>query len=456
MIYLYQIGRLEPNVLNRKSLKFLIDGKEFQNELSSFALKDFFKENAKHLPEAKPNASNVKSILIYPVSLPLNRSLIKNNIEADEFQKALKSIIENPVEYIKNPEEFFKIHPHTNKSDDFIVIHSIGEFEKYVFEGSFDDIVLEIFIDLVERYFKEGMKELYIDISSGLNIYVSALLEAIRHFSIFQNLGSWKEPLSVKLVFSEPIIGSSKSNFKIFKDYELKFKVFFSSPITYADVNDFELSRKIAKQDRKFKQTIQQMLEKFALSYSAIKNNTPLVLYSFKFDEEEEIKDLILQVVANLKDKFYLDWQKSPNLEKNEYLKLFLALSFYMGIIRILKENSVNYSDCVCLDKIKEKFSSIYQQFELNLNEQLLNHEISNLTRHDKETGETIIDKAKEEWQSLSEFIKGEGDFQPRNFIAHAGFERTVTEVKKIGNEIYLRYKNNSLEKIEDALMKAF
>ena len=444
MIYLYQIGRLDRYVIERKKINFLIDNNDFESELSSFALKNHFQ-------------NNVKCILLYPVSLPFNKELLKNININDEFIKRAQSIFENPADYFKNPKEFFKFHPHKNEVDDFIVIHSIGEFEKYVFEGSFDDIVLEIFIDLVERYFKEGMKELYIDISSGLNIYVSALIEAVRHFSIFQNIGSWKEPLSVKLVFSEPIIGSSKSNFKIFKDYELKFKVFFSSPITYAaDVKNFELSRKIEKQDRKFKQSIQQMLEKFALSYSAIKNNTPLVLYSFKFHEEQEIKDLILQVVANLKDKFYSDWQKSPNLEKNEYLKLFLALSFYMGIIRILKENSVNYSDFVCLDEIKEKFSSIYQQFELNLNEQILKHEISNLTRQDKKTGETIIDKAREEWQSLSEFIPGEGDFQQRNFIAHAGFERTVTEVKKIGNEIYLRYKNNSLEKIEDALMKAF
>ena len=336
------------------------------------------------------------------------------------------------------------------------MIHSIGEFEKQIFEGAFDDIVLEIFIDLVERFFKEGMKELYIDISSGLNIYVSALIEAVRHFSIFQNIGSWKEPLSVKLVFSEPIIGSSKSNFKIFKDYELKFKVFFSSPITMADLTNYKLSRKIAKQDRTLKNKIQEMLEKFALSYSAIKNNTTLVVYSFEFHEEQEIKNLILQVVANLKDKFYSDWQKSPNFEKNDYLKLFLSLSFYIGIIKILKENSVNYSDCVCLDEIKEKFSSIYQQFELNLNEQILKHEISNLTRQDKKTGETIIDKAKEEWQSLSEFIPGEGDFQPRNFIAHAGFERTVTEVKKINNKLYLRYKTDSLEEIKKALREAF
>ncbi|MDI1471304.1 CRISPR-associated CARF protein Csx1 [Thermodesulfovibrio sp. 1176] len=443
MIYLYQIGRLDRGVVNNEKVRFSIEKKFFESELSSFALKEHLGDKA-------------KCVLIYPVSLPFNKGLLIDTTETDEFKKRLKSANENPVEYFKNPKKFFKAHPHTKIANDFIVIHSIGEFEKQVFEGSFDDIVLEIFIDLVERYFKDGIKELYIDISSGLNIYISALLEAVRHFSIFQKLGSWQDSLSVKLVFSEPIIGSSKSNYTIFKDYELKFKVFFSSPITKADLENFNLSRNIAKEDRTLKNKIQEMLKKFALSYSAIKNNTPLVVYSFEFHKEDDIKDLILQIVEDLKNKLYSDWQKSPQVEKNEYLKVFLALSFYMGIMRILKENSVQYKDCVSLAEIENNFSSIYQQFEMPLNEQLLKHEISNLTRPDKETRQTIIDKAKEEWQSLSEFLPGEGIFHSRNFIAHAGFERTVTEVKKLENKIYLRYKNDSLEKIKDALIKAF
>ncbi|ODA43497.1 CRISPR-associated protein Csx1 [Thermodesulfovibrio sp. N1] len=440
---MYQIGRLDRGVVNNEKVRFSIEKKFFESELSSFALKEHLGDKA-------------KCVLIYPVSLPFNKGLLIDTTETDEFKKRLKSANENPVEYFKNPKKFFKAHPHTKIANDFIVIHSIGEFEKQVFEGSFDDIVLEIFIDLVERYFKDGIKELYIDISSGLNIYISALLEAVRHFSIFQKLGSWQDSLSVKLVFSEPIIGSSKSNYTIFKDYELKFKVFFSSPITKADLENFNLSRNIAKEDRTLKNKIQEMLKKFALSYSAIKNNTPLVVYSFEFHKEDDIKDLILQIVEDLKNKLYSDWQKSPQVEKNEYLKVFLALSFYMGIMRILKENSVQYKDCVSLAEIENNFSSIYQQFEMPLNEQLLKHEISNLTRPDKETRQTIIDKAKEEWQSLSEFLPGEGIFHSRNFIAHAGFERTVTEVKKLENKIYLRYKNDSLEKIKDALIKAF
>ena len=443
MIYLYQIGRLDRGVFNNEKVRFSIDKKFFESELSSFALREHIEDKA-------------KSVLIYPVSLPFNKGLVTDTAETDEFKKGLKFANENPVEYFKNPKEFFKNHPHTKIADDFIIIHSIGEFEKQIFEGTFDDIVLEIFIDFVERYINYGMKELYIDISSGHNIYVSALLEAVRHFSIFQRLGSWQDSFSVKLVFSEPIFGSSKLNYNIFKDYEFKFKVFFSSPITIADLTNYKLSRIIAKEDREFKRKIQSMLDNFALSYSAIKNNTTLVVYSFKFDEEEEIKGLILKIVANLKDKLYSDWQKSPHLERNEYLKVFLSLSFYMGIIKILKENSVQYKDCVSLDEIEKSFSSIYQQFELPLNEQLLRHEISNLTRPDKETGETIIYKAKEEWKSLSEFLPGEGIFHSRNFIAHAGFERTVTEVKKIENKLYLRYKTDSLEKIKDALKKAF
>jgi len=43
----------------------------------------------------------------------------------------------------------------------------------------------------------------------------------------------------------------------------------------------------------------------------------------------------------------------------------------------------------------------------------------------------------------MKEYISGETqdkDIKDRNFLAHCGFERNCLEVKKIGNEIFLRY----------------
>lgn len=425
-------------------LEFLIEDKTLNFELSSVALKNHFKDIA-------------KLILIYPVSLPFNKNLIdsKSNLE-ESFKNKIREILENKRAYFENPYEFFKFHPHTPYADDFALIHSLGEYEGEVFEGKFDDIVLEILADLIKRHLHVPITELYIDISSGHNIYVSAMLEAVKHFSIFHKLSSWDtNTFSVKIAFSDPIIGSSKQKFEIHRDYELKYKAFFSSPITRKDLENFELSRKIAGKNRELKRKIQNMLEKFALNYSAIKNNTPLFLYHQDFDVEEEIKKLITEIIALLEINLFKNWKSSPSMDKNEYLKVLLSLSFYIGVIRILSKHQLYAKYEAEIDEIKEKFTQIYKYFGLDLNREILGHEISNLKRKDKNDGTTLIERASENWQSLSDFIYGEGEFQNRNFIAHAGFERTVTEIKKHDNKLYLRYKTDSINKIKKTLLEA-
>lgn len=441
MLYIYQIGRLDTR---NQQLRFRIDGKDFECQLSSMALKKHFENNG-------------KMILIYPVSLPFNRNLIEKSDLDEDFKSKIKEVFENKESYFQVPFEFFKSHPHTKYADDFLLIHSLGEYEGEVFDGKFDDIVLEILIDLVERHFTKPMTELYVDISSGHNIYISAMLESIRHFSIFHKLSSWDlNNLSIKIAFSDPIIGSSKQTFDIHKDYELKYKSFFSSPITKEDLENFNLSRKIAGDNREFKRKIQSMLEKFSLLYSAVKNNTPLVAYSYEFHSEEEIKAFIIEIIKHLKDKLFKDWKKSPALEKNEYLKVLLTLSFYTGIVRVMAKYHISKKAEVSIEELKENFEKIYRCFGLDLNREILGHEISCLLKKDRIDGLNLLDRVSNNWQSLSEFIAGEGDFQKRNFIAHAGFERTVTEVRKHNNSLYLRYKEDRKLTIQNALKESF
>lgn len=73
-----------------------------------------------------------------------------------------------------------------------MLIHSFGEFLGFPLQASLDDIVIEIFIDIYETYKSEKFSELYVDISTGLNPYTAALLEAVRNFSVciqLENIG---------------------------------------------------------------------------------------------------------------------------------------------------------------------------------------------------------------------------------------------------------------------------
>lgn len=447
MKIIYQIGRLDTIM---KPLKFKFERKIYEKELSSFAFKEHFK-----------NGSEV--ILVYPVSLPINENLIqeKSNLEAS-FKNEISNILKNKENYLKDPYEFFKKHPHTPQADGFILIHSIGKYDCLKFECSYNDIVLEILFDMIERYNEKKFDEIYVDISSGLNIYISALIEAVRHFSVFEKLQNWQERgTKIYQIFSEPIIGSSANLFEIHKE-EVEYKVFFSSPIKNEDLRDYNLSRKIADENKNLKQKIQKHLENFLICFSSIKNSTPLILYTFERNQENEIKELIHEIIKLGKEKLKKDWQKGAGLSKDNFLKSLLALSFYLGIVKVLNKKQIEVDKekkGIAIEEIKNKFGrkkgSIYEVFGMELNTIFIGNEIRNLEEGKDKDGKTLKDKAENSWILLNKFISAEErQFNPRNFFAHAGFERTVIEIRKENNRLYVRYRESEKERIKKELIE--
>lgn len=441
MRVIYQIGRLDSNM---EELDFSVDGRTFLSPLSSLALKKIFDDQT-------------QVILLYPVSLPVNERLLKSNLD-ENLKSKIKWVLDNPSDYLTNPEEFFQHHPHSKLVDDYIIIHSLGSFGNLDFKANFDLIILEIFAEIVNRYLNSKFSELYIDISSGHNIYVSALIEAARNFLVFQKLQNWNDSdeMIVRFVFSDPIIGSSKKEYEIHHDYELKLKVFFSSPIEKRDLDSYNLARAISGDDKKFKSEIQQMLTNFMILFSAIKNNTPLVLYSLCFDAPSEVSLLILKIIEKMKASLKSDWLTPPLLRKDNYMKLLLSLSFYQGILKTMENTGVYYEREVELDEVLSQAKKIYKTFNLNLHYGLLKHEIRNLKDGKDQDGKTLLEKAKENWQRLSEFLFGESrEIVPRNFLAHAGFERNSLEIKKSEKGILVRYHESTFDRIKDILLNS-
>ncbi|GAB6078507.1 TM1812 family CRISPR-associated protein [Hydrogenobaculum acidophilum] len=192
--------------------------------------------------------------------------------------------------------------------------------------------------------------------------------------------------------------------------------------------------------------------------FSALKNNTPLVLYQFEYDEYNNIIDFVKDLINEIKIKLSKDWQNSANLSKSEYLKALLSLGFYAGIIEVLsKENIKNCPDGVDIDEIESKFA-IYRYFDLTANVPMLRNEIYNLQKGKDEENNRLIDKASNNWEKIGNFLYGrDGQWNPRNFFAHAGFERTVTEIRKKDNKLYLRYNKDDdkvIKKIKNALLE--
>ncbi|HEM55788.1 MAG TPA: TIGR01897 family CRISPR-associated protein [Thermodesulfobium narugense] len=460
--FIYQIGRFDFNYMNE--MNFVYENKNYKKYLSSFALKEYF-------------GKDTYVVLIYPVSIVYNNDVVRNLLEkkSDSFAQKVESEIDN---YLLDPKEFLKNHPHNEQADGFIVIHSFGEYKKpndlgkQEFKSTYDDIVLEILVDLIERYLEVSENkeetEFYFDISSGHNIYISAMLESARHFSVFSQLMNWLNKNlrpKIYLSFSDPILGSLASVYNVYIQ-SLTFQAFFSSPLKKEDIdgeNKIKISKKLFpdiedENEKKENRRKRKILEDFLVFFSAIKNNTPLVLYHFEYNNYNEIINLLKEILVDLKDKFSNNWQNSPKLSKDDYLKAILSLGFYAGIAEVLFDNDIKKcSDGVGLDKIKNKFgsygNSIYEYFGLKSHIPLLGDEIHKLEEEYKVDGKTLKEVAPINWTKLKEFVRGEREeFVGRNFIAHAGFERTITEIKGENGKLHFRYDNRAEEKIKNVL----
>ena len=333
MNLIYQIGRLDRGFLNL--VKFKKDDVIFETCLSSLALKKYL----------EIQGEKTQLVIIYPISLPINKTLLGAEFPL-ELNEAINKCINNPQIYLNNPEEFFKLLNLFQGKEEFILIHSLGTYLGIDFQSVFDDIVLEIFIDLIERYLNLGFDNLYVDISSGHNIYVTAILEALRYFntwvSLRNSLNSNKVP-GIYISFSEPILGNlNVQEYNLFTA-KIEYKTFFSSPLTAKDIKKqlAKILTDIFGDDRQLKKGVRELIEKYALVFSAIKNNTPLVIYKYGYHNEKEIKEGIITVLNSAKKKLKESYKNSPVLCKNSYTKTLLALGLYWGIYDILREYEV-------------------------------------------------------------------------------------------------------------------
>jgi CRISPR-associated protein Csx1 len=450
MKVIYQIGRLDSGAFN--PLKFDVNGKDYTAQLSSFALKQSFLENGERS----------KVILIYPVSLLLNKNATHiQNISVD-FKQSIESILNDKTElsnYLSNPYPYFYKHPHSKEADEFIVIHSIGQYEGINFSANFEELILEIFIDMVKRYQDKPFSELYLDISSGHNIYVSTLLEAGRLFLTFyklQNFLTQGKGLNVFITFSDPILPPYERTFKVHEGFPLEVKVFFSypeKPYEYSlEQGYMKFAGELAKENREIKRDLNDLFSYGKFFYSAIKNNIPIVLYTLDYHSEELINKGIQNLIKLVKDSLTQNYQNTPKLNFDLFRKAFLMLAIYKGITKVLKTYEIAKKEEVSISELREKFveenKSLYKYFGLVQNRNYLSQEIKNNFDRNK-------DKFEKEYKLLKEYIGGEGeDFNPRNFLAHCGFERNSIYVRKDGEEILVKYREDRLKEIAKILME--
>ncbi|NMC68414.1 MAG: TIGR01897 family CRISPR-associated protein [Spirochaetales bacterium] len=440
-----QIGRLDTNINNK--IKFTFDNKEYEAPLSSIALKNILSDKS----------PNVKAILLYPVSLPLN-SIFKGRNENGWYKKINEILTsdDGKASYLKEPQVFFKDHPHSKLVDSFFCIHSLGVYEDIKFETNIQDVVLYILARLIDEYIQNDFryKNIYIDISSGLNIYIAALLEALRYFQTLEKFFTFSnESLECFIIYTDPIIGSaSTTGCNIYK-YKSEVKAFFSSPISNEDLSQ-GLPKKIIEhnlgKDRGLKNNLLKLLENFLILYSAFANAIPLAFYNFDYPSLDNVQNFIKEFIGMMINKIEENFIKSPNFEFKLFIKTILSLFFLRGLINKIQENKIS-KKCITVNEIFNNTTKIYENLNLNIQSGLIKYELSNTF---KNQNIPLNIKDNEDFKKLNDILHqaGNDNLIERNFFAHAGFERTITLLKKENNDICLKYDETKLGEIAKIL----
>jgi CRISPR-associated protein Csx1 len=354
------------------------------------------------------------------------------------------------------------------KDFDILPINAIGSYridqEKVSFKNTPGNVAVQIFLDMVERAKKNDEKTMVVaDISTGHNIYVASLLEALRAIVVYDKLrnGVTEKKINAAYAISEPVIGSNGESHYVRRIFinEYDVKAFFALPIKPRNLNnlckfeyyvesDPEVKKRISYETRDRGRKLKNLLENLVKAFNSIKYNVPLAFYSKLINLDQEVEVLERELTD-----FFLEQARPVINEKTvvvnslkwkDVFNLFYSLALFKWISSEMGE--LKMRDRISIAEI-ERFAQLYSKLDLLLNKRFLERELNEInSKKNMITQQWICLKA------LYPEGKREDALSPsdekRNFFAHSGLERTMVEVRKRDGELELRYIQNKLPTI--------
>ena len=173
-----------------------------------------------------------------------------------------------------------------------LTIQSVGLYKKgswhIYFKNHIDNIVCYTFLDLLKRFNNINCK-LLVDISTGQNLYVNSMVEAIRALIVYNKLCyilQEKTNLSIDIVSVPPIlkevmeydVGFYKYDVKAFFEFPIKEKI-PTSATNFLYKTSSDLKHKIGLKLKKTSNILNRILKSAKLSFNAVKYNVPLSMF---------------------------------------------------------------------------------------------------------------------------------------------------------------------------------
>ncbi|MCS6784407.1 MAG: hypothetical protein N3H84_06335 [Candidatus Caldarchaeum sp.] len=324
------------------------------------------------------------------------------------------------------------------------------------FKGGFENIEAAfflLFIDLI----KQG-RQIYFDVSSGLNVYPAAGIRALYNAATHQILTNFDQHIKKTktapqhhLVFYPQV---NKENQEIKPTIQpVEAKILKDFPLPREEIE--KISRTLYNYINRHSNQAQSIVMEGFRAFNCLTLNTPLPLFFndiIRFIEETEISQIENELQTAV-SRAATEPESPPEgdsivrvmrkpLKDFRYLRNVLgALALTKALMRLIKEfrNTVTETG-VSLAKLEEFFlQNIYRDGGVDgwftLNKELLTNEIKTIQQ--KAQG---LPRNQPQMLTTISGLGGSGDHR-RNFFAHSGFLADITQVTKDDNDnLHLKY----------------
>ncbi|MHA1371204.1 MAG: TM1812 family CRISPR-associated protein [Promethearchaeota archaeon] len=343
------------------------------------------------------------------------------------------------------------------------VIPAKGRYNQYEYNTSIETIITMMFLHILE----DNPDEIYIDISTGHNIYPIALLEAARRYLTYKklenllqnadNINTQRKISGIHVLFV-PQIFKGTTEVKV-EFYDLDVKAFFALPRCEFNRICGSRTHDIIDDDyKRLSRRINLIRSNLIMSFNALKRNIPLAFYYlplFKIHLDEEEIEVNLPLVSTIeKDLLRFIMKKSKPINAGGVIErlpfssiqvsnIFFSFALYKSLIKFASK-----LERPTVDEIEEYFNAIYRKENIGLasNVDFLSNELQRIRDKVKTSNSSEF----VEFQLLSNlFSTGGSSSLKRNFFAHCGFIYDFTMVKRESDgSIIICWKNRHLAEI--------
>ncbi|MHA1506253.1 MAG: CRISPR-associated CARF protein Csx1 [Candidatus Asgardarchaeia archaeon] len=338
---------------------------------------------------------------------------------------------------------------------EILVAPGKGTFSNGVFNGNMMDYYYYILVKLSKcfiKYFKnKDIIEVHLDLTHGINFMPVLTYRALKQ--ILAIISMFK-PVKLKVYNADPRIKGYRGRLLInlVEDCEVSpipfdRKILSKHDILVARNLSDEQKRDLFKNKLAILSVVDKKSKELSAFLGAIRNGLPLALYRF-FPEDIEFETIIDVIINVYKD--YIEVKKENSqlkveraLEFGKNFETFLIVYLYTSLLKYKFNFKRKY--IVEISELKKLCNEFFKYDERlhSLISNELNYEINKIDYNKLQDGS---------WHLYDEIIYDKpSKRQPheRNFLAHAGFDRTLVELKKENDKLLFRYCEKKIRNVK-------